>query len=372
MRKSSKLLSILLVFAVFCLCGCTQRGSDSAPEESTPAPVAEVVSTPAPATPAPVEAAPVESVEEPAPAVVSGPANPLTGEPTTEEALALRPFAVQMNNHSDALPQCGISCASIIYEMPEEGITRMTAIYPQNPGCTAIGSVRSARPYHSEIAKTYDAIFVHWGASTRGAQSVYQLHANDDVDFVGNAGAYSYREPSRANRAMEHTGFVTVERLQAFLTDNNRRTTLNEGKDFGLRFSDDVKPSSGKAENMKVFFCSKESDFTYNAAKGTYTMSQYGGIPYVDGNTNEPVEFRNVLFLRANIEDEAGLSSISLLNASGVGTLCVNGQMEHCTWEHGDYSDCFHYYKGDGSELEFGIGRIYICIISYQDNLTIE
>ena len=373
MKKISKLLSVLLLVSLVCLSGCTQR---STTPEQNEAPVT-VTEEPAPVTVPEVEVTEepaAESTPEPAAAPVpSGPVNPLTGEKVDEDVSTLRPFAVQMNNHQEALPQCGISAAAIIYEMPEEGITRMTAIVPQNPDCEHFGSVRSARPYHTEVAKSYDAIFVHWGASTWGYGKIGEIYSGDDIDFCMNdAAPYSYREPSRANRATEHTGFVTVEKLMQFISDYGRRSTHEGEKDYGLRFSDNVQLTGGSAVNMAVFYSSKETDFAYDAAKGSYTMSQYYGTPYVDGDTNEPVEFKNVLFLRAQIDDETSLSTIHLRNAKGSGVFCCNGQQELITWEHGDYDDCFHYFRADGSELELGVGRSFISIISYNDTLRIE
>ena len=371
MKKISKLLSILLLVSLVCLSGCTQRSTT--PEQSE----APVTVTEEPAA-IPEAEVPAEPVKESTPAptaepIPSGPVNPLTGEKVDEDISSLRPFAVQMNNHQDALPQCGISAAAIIYEMPEEGITRMTAIVPQNPDCEHFGSVRSARPYHTEVAKSYDAIFVHWGASTWGYNKIAEIYSGDDIDFCMNdAAPYSYREPSRANRATEHTGFVTVEKLMQFISDYGRRSTHEGEKDYGLRFTDNVQLTGGSAVNMAVFYSSKESDFAYDAAKGSYTMNQYGGTQYVDGDTNELVEFKNVLFLRAEIADEYSLASIALYNAKGSGILCCNGKQEPINWEHGDYDDCFHYFRSDGSELELGVGRTFVSIISYNDTLRIE
>lgn len=377
MKKLSKLLSVLLLLALLCLSGCTER---TEPTPATPVPVEEpiaepvVVPTADPApTPAPTPTPEAEPVVEPtAEPVAGGITSTLTGEALAQDQSNLRPFAVQMNNHQDALPQCGISGASIIYEMPEEGITRMTAIYPQNVEIQRMGSIRSARPYHSEIAKAYDAIFVHWGASTKGAESVYALHAGDDVDFVGNASSYSYRDPARANRATEHTGFVTLDNLRKFLSDSDRRLTHNGNRDTGLHFNANVEPTGGNATEMSVFFVSKESRFAYQADQGAYTMSQYNGISYVDGDTNQPVPFKNVLFLRTFIEEESSLATIHLKDAKGSGIFCCNGKQEPITWSHGNYDEPFHYYRADGSELELGIGRSYICIISDSDRLTIQ
>ncbi|MFR0734516.1 MAG: DUF3048 domain-containing protein [Oscillospiraceae bacterium] len=45
------------------------------------------------------------------------------------------------------------------------GITRMMAIFSNLEGETPLGSIRSLRPYYLSIARSYDAIMVHAGAS---------------------------------------------------------------------------------------------------------------------------------------------------------------------------------------------------------------
>ena len=54
----------------------------------------------------------------------------LTGEWKDEEVVTRRPIAVMIPNNAQAMPQYGLSSASIIYEAPVEGrITRLMGIF---------------------------------------------------------------------------------------------------------------------------------------------------------------------------------------------------------------------------------------------------
>ena len=118
----------ILLFVLFCLTLLTACGKKAEePVEPTAAPTAEPAAKPTP-TPAPTPEPTPEVTSEPSPE--PAPINPLTGEPLAAELAAQRPIAVMINNHEDAQPQCGISEASIIYEIPVEGwITRMIGIF---------------------------------------------------------------------------------------------------------------------------------------------------------------------------------------------------------------------------------------------------
>ena len=55
--------------------------------------------------------------------------HPLTGAPATEEIASIRPIAVAIGNTSSALPQYGLSGASVLIEAPVEGgSTRLLAL----------------------------------------------------------------------------------------------------------------------------------------------------------------------------------------------------------------------------------------------------
>ena len=74
--------------------------------------------------------------------------NDLTGEWVTDRTEEYgRPIAVMLNNISDAMPQCDIGKADIVYEMKVEGgITRLLGIFNDYSNLEKLGSVCSCRP----------------------------------------------------------------------------------------------------------------------------------------------------------------------------------------------------------------------------------
>lgn len=88
----------------------------------------------------------------------------LTGEWKDKEVAKRRPIAVMIPNNSPAMPQYGISKASIIYEAPVEGrITRLMAVFEDFDDLDKIGPVRSSRDYFVYVAMGYEAIYCNWG-----------------------------------------------------------------------------------------------------------------------------------------------------------------------------------------------------------------
>ena len=92
--------------------------------------------------------------------------NPLTGLPVPDAAaLRQRPVVVAIDNHPDARPQAGLTEADLVYEVPAEGgITRLLAVFvtarPER-----VGPVRSSRHYFLDLAREWDAVYVHAGGS---------------------------------------------------------------------------------------------------------------------------------------------------------------------------------------------------------------
>ena len=87
----------------------------------------------------------------------------LTGEWKDLDVAKRRSMAVMIPNNKAALPQYGISQASVIYEAPVEGrITRLMGIFEDYDDLKRIGPVRSARDYYLYEAMAFDSIYVNW------------------------------------------------------------------------------------------------------------------------------------------------------------------------------------------------------------------
>ena len=374
-RMFAFLLAALLVLSV--LAGCTSRGDVTetpAPSETpvptaTPGPTPTSKPSPTPTlTPEPTEppeTEPPEPTEEVEPAY----RNFFNGAPLDEPDYA-RPFAVMINNIKEALPQCGVSSADIIYEiLAEGGVTRMMAIFSDIRSAEHLGSVRSIRPYYIDVALGYGAVTVHAGGSD-DAYSRIRNEKFDDIDGV--RGNYPvtvfYRDQTRrySGYAIEHTLFTEGENLYNCAEKLGFSMTLPEDYDNGLRFVSDATPESGEtAREVKIVFnLGKSTSMSYNADLGLYTARQQGG-DYIDGNTQAALTFRNLIAIDAytKVLDNYGRLRVDLI-ASGEGWYICGGKAEPITWERSAVNDHFRYYRADGSELTVSEGKTYIAVLA--------
>jgi len=92
----------------------------------------------------------------------------LTGLEIADENLNSSPtFCIQIPNGSTdgARPQVGLTQAGVVFEaIAETGITRFAAVF-QNPTSSAIGPVRSLRPYYLDWDTPFDCTVTHAGGS---------------------------------------------------------------------------------------------------------------------------------------------------------------------------------------------------------------
>lgn len=140
---------------------------------------------------------------------------PLTGREVPPEIASRSVTAVMIENSVDARPQSGLTDADMVYEaVAEGGITRLVALF-QEGQAPLIGPIRSARPYYVEIARTFDASFVHAGGSDDGLAKIKELGIKDMSAFESN-GTYDRVD----YRAAPHNLYSTSAKLET------RKTTL--------------------------------------------------------------------------------------------------------------------------------------------------
>ena len=200
-----RLIPVLLILGLL-LCGC--NGAEEAPTtaattEATTVPTTEATE---PAT---------EPVTEPVEATIYR--NPFNGA-ILEQPWSGRAVTFTIGNTDEARPQYGISKADIFYEITVEGgLTRCMPVFSDISGAKAIGSVRSARTYFISISRSYDAVFLHSGASVYAA-NLFNQHV---VNHVNGDGAIFYRDAAReaAGYAYEHRHFVNTEKAVAYLNE---------------------------------------------------------------------------------------------------------------------------------------------------------
>ena len=206
----SRFVSLCLLFALL-LSGCTLLQKSDSPPEKTQEETAP---------------APTEEPEEPEPEVPQGPVNPLTGLETgmTENSVSQKPVGVMISNSSNSLPQWGISQADVIFEMIAEGrITRFLALFQDPSSVEALCSVRSARPYFIDMARGFDALYLHFGGSVPAYEKIARerkegLIAMDGIRD-GWEGSLFVRDPSRRKElGLEHSVITSGERIDQALS----------------------------------------------------------------------------------------------------------------------------------------------------------
>ena len=129
--------------------------------------------------------------------------------------------AAIIDNHPNARPAHGLADASVVYEVPVEGLfTRYLALWPMHPlnslaSVTStyegkIGPVRSARPYMIDVVAEYDAVFAHVGGSP---QALEQLRSQDRVLDVNefSKGWYFWRD---TGAFAPHNVLTTIDFLE--------------------------------------------------------------------------------------------------------------------------------------------------------------
>lgn len=142
----------------------------------------------------------------------------LTGEWKDEAVVTRRPIAVMIPNNSPAMPQYGISKASIIYEAPVEGrITRLMAVFEDFDDLDRIGPVRSSRDYFVYVAMGYEAIYCNWGLARPYVEELINRDTVQNisaaVEGIYNPAHEAFDRVSRPGYATEFTGYLFIDGL---------------------------------------------------------------------------------------------------------------------------------------------------------------
>lgn len=316
---------------------------ESVPEESvTEEPVIEE----------PVEEEPIE--EEPK--II----NPLTGEETDVDLSHQRPYAIMIDNSSGALPQDGISYADILYEVTAYagGATRCMGIYQDISVTDIIGGIRSARVQFADIAVSYDALYVHYGA----AQVEYNRIYKTGVDLInGMSYDWFYREPWRAaNVGYTHSVVADTEAVLSGIVKRDYRLEHEEGFNHNLTFAQEVDlTGSVEATSIEVNIGGNKSTFfEFDPETELYLASQYGD-KWIDHATGEQLAFTNILFIHMNSYTSGDYQIHDTLEG-GTGYYLNNGRLVEITWSRDSIDSPFRYFYSDGTPIVLGVGKTYI------------
>lgn len=309
LRARMRLLAVLIL--LLCLPGCDILAD--VPAESNP------IESELPSTVEPETDRPLDSETTPLTAPTTDPAETddpepsqeplyfsrLTGEPTTAELYAQRPAAIMINNVKKACPQIGVGKADIIFEcMCEGGVTRLMMLTTDYTSIDVIGSIRSSREYFVDYAQAFQAIYVHAGGSDQAYIEMKERNI-DHVDFVNgrNPAGTFYQDPDRrVNMGYEHSLMTTGEAIAKDFLYHQLSLTYDEDTEDSFHFMPYgtawVPTDGADAAQVKIPYTASHSpQFVYDADAQIYRRYQFNGVLHIDGATNEPLTFTNVLIL---------------------------------------------------------------------------
>ena len=297
--------------------------------------------------------------------------NPLTGLPMDERFIRNRPLAVVINCMPEALPANGISEADILYEyLVEGGLTRMLAIFQDASHVELIGSIRSARHYTVQIAHSHDAILVCAGRSPLAQREMTSLGLPVLNEVEGPHRDIFFRDRNRVpgNRVqLLHSVVISGERLRQWLPEYDFRSEHSSLFQHSFNFIENGAPQGGEtATSVEVRFSgAKSTSFSYDTASGGYHVRQ-SNTDFIDATDSARPAFTNVLVLRTSVSDIPGDTSGRInieTTGRGTGHFINGGRVIDIDWVRTDLSSQFVFTLRDGTPLDLGVGRTYICIV---------
>lgn len=311
----------------------------------------------------------------------------LTGEWKSVDIANRRPMAVMVPNNKAALPQYGISKASIIYEAPMEALscTRLMCVFEDYDSLDHIGPVRSSRLYFLEQAMSLDAIYCHWGLAVPYVGPVINTDRVDNISAavsgINNPSDEAFgRDEARkaAGYALEFTGIMTISgynqavQRQGYLTTrrDNYEPTFLFAQDGYLATYDDM-PNATKIAPGGIEHATADGGyangmpyFVYNAADHLYYRWQYGARQ-MDEENDTQLTCTNIIFKMVNwaVLDEHGYL-ILLTDGTGPCYMFTNGKIVPGTWERDELDNSAdHFYDMYGEEMVLNQGKTWVCLI---------
>lgn len=306
----------------------------------------------------------------------------LTGEWKDEEVVKRRSMAVMMPNNKGAMPQYGISAASIIYEAPVEGrITRLMVLLEDYDDIDHIGPVRSSRDYYVYEAMPYDSIYCNWGLAV---PYVEELINSDRIDNVSQAvkGIYkpateAFDNISRSGYKKEYTGYLFIngynKAIERLGYEKEYRDTFQQAFTFAKEiraskyeeYPNAVKIYPGGTSTNAGGYGNAKPYFEYNEKDGLYYRYQFGAA-HKDEMNGEQLAVSNVIFkichgeVRGVIKDDYLAFGV---HGEGDAIVFTGGKAIKGTWKRNSDNEANLFYDENGEEVIFNQGKTWICNI---------
>lgn len=326
----------------------------------------------------------------------------LTGEEITDAKLNDSPtFCVQIPNGLDgARPQAGLNQAAVVFEaIAEAGITRFAAIF-QNPTTSAIGPIRSLRPYYLEWDTPFDCTVTHAGGSNEANTALWQGNYRD----LNESPVYMWRETS--NRGWNNL-FTSSNDLASF--NQNQDYTSSTPKTFPHLTPDEVQ--AVLAQNFSQNNCSNEDNnclstiisnisinfgisplfntyYTYDTKTNKYTRYFATGNQHLTYSCSSELYHPNTVTSCGNPEPVAPNVIIAMVVSeslmadnyhenirtigSGTATIFQNGKVIEGSWTKTSAEEQIVFRDASGNIIKLTPGQTWISAIPQYGSVSYE
>ena len=210
-----------------------------------------------------------------------------------------RPFAVMIDNHSDAWPQAGLKDAYMIYEIiAEGGETRLMALF-KGVDVKKIGPVRSARHYFIDYAMENDAIYTHFGQSPQ-AQSDIKKFSINDINGIEEDGTTFWRVN---DKVAPHNAVTSTKKLIESAKNKKYKTTSSEESVLNY-IADEVNLEEGQEANTVTIPHSDIQTVKYVYDKENKVYKRYArNKEQKDWDTKSTITTKNIIITFCNNYD---------------------------------------------------------------------
>jgi hypothetical protein len=291
-------------------------------------------------------------------------ASPLSGA-LVDPALANRPVrAVVIENHPDARPQSGLSQAGVVYEaLAEGGITRFLAFFLENQP-TAIGPVRSLRPYFNDWTLEFGAPISHAGGSATALGQVGQLGVHSLNALVIGAPIF-YRTSDRLAPHNLYTSSALQDQLLASRGFNAAATFTPTPRQADKPNANPPHPNI----HIEYSYNGFQADYAYSAATNDYARS-VGGKAHIDRGTGQQIHVKNVVVEFTSVVALADGHMQIQTTGQGSGVLFRDGEAIPCTWSKASRNERTKLLGADGKELALDVGNTWYSIVPTGKKVT--
>lgn len=281
--------------------------------------------------------------------------------PVKEKALH-RAIMVSIENTLKARPQSGICKAPIVYEfLVEGGITRFLALYRSRIP-DKIGPIRSVRPYMIDIAREYNALLLHAGASPDGFNLLEELDYTN-LDQLYN-GKYYWRSREKPN---PHNLYTGKYRISKYL--NNMLGVEYENR-FNFQDIMIISNAKSKAEKINInYWGNYNVIYKYSSEENTYYryLGNLDTPHFCESDTQITVKNIIVQFVKTSVKDDMGRLTIEL-EGSNKALYFRNGVVSEGYWEK-EGQELTKFYNENNKLITVNPGNTWIQIVPTNTNI---